>query len=302
MALQSVSAFSGVQIEGLPDVHVQNPSSIVGASHVVPAVDGEGAQEGSSSLKSVSQDASNPANAAPAQPKPAEPGAESTEKATSKVALSALEKHVNFFKNEDGLITPHSIYKALKSLHMSPFQAFYRTLSVSGVLSTKMYGCPFLAMKPEDMHNAMHPCDTQVFDAQGKFTLAAFDNLKSYAAPGKNFLSELDIQRMGAASAERDNDKNILGIWSYASASEWSQILDLCTDHYETIDGKAVRCMTFATLESFFTDGDTLWQRVVSKELPVAQPEPVLANLVLASPVVANSTAAAPSSESVASV
>ena len=186
-------------------------------------------------------------------------------------AKTALSKHTAFFADSDGLITQSSMYHAFRKLGFSCFEAFTRSVVIAGVAGAVIKSCPFAKVSPTDVHKMMHPgCHSGVFKEDGTIDNTAWEKLKSYAQPGKEFLSQRDIERMQNEAASHDKDP--LGGAKIASQGEWNDLLRIACDHWELIGTDYIPCLTFATLSSVFNDGDAVFLRVEKGELPVKKP------------------------------
>lgn len=262
--VQSQVALIDAQLEGVASQPLQNSGPVEG----VPHSQASGSHEKVAVVDKPGQDAQPQA----AQKERAEEKAERVEASTNLAALTALERHALYFRNDDGDLTFTSIYRGLKKLGLLAHDALLKAFGVSSVISTKMYGCPFMTMKMKDLHKGKHPCDSQVFDADGNFNQKAFEELKSFADTNADYLTEQDIARERAVWADRDKTQDTCGIWAFASSGEWGFLFDLCTDKYVTINDKPVRAITFTTLEQFFKEGEALFARVANGELPAKAP------------------------------
>ena len=185
---------------------------------------------------------------------------------------TALSKHGAFFADSDGKITQSSMYTALRKLGFSYFESFTRSIVISSIAGGIIQGCPFSKMSPNDLHKMVHPCDSGVFKEDGTIDAAAWEKLKSYAQQGKEFISQIDIERMQNEAIARDKDKDPVGMWKVASQGEWADLLRIACDHFELINGEYVPCITFATLWSMFNDGAAVFERIEKGELPVKKP------------------------------
>lgn len=73
---------------------------------------------------------------------------------------------------------------------------------------------------------------------------------------------------MLAESKKRDKDRDTFGIFSSANAGEF----ELCTDHFEKINGVDVPCLKKETIRQFYKDSLVLFPKVINGELPVKKP------------------------------
>jgi hypothetical protein len=185
---------------------------------------------------------------------------------------TALSKHVAFFADSDGKITQSSIYTAFCKLGFSYFESFTKSVAISSIAGGIIHSCPFAKVASNDIHKMVHPCHSGVFKEDGTIDIAAWEKLKSYAQPEKEFLSGPDIERMQNEAIARDKEKDPIGIWKVASQGEWADLLRIACDHWELINAEYVPCITFTTLWSMFNDGASVFERVELGELPVKKP------------------------------
>lgn len=187
---------------------------------------------------------------------------------------NALENHVAFFADNKGVLSFASIRDGMQKLKSSGFSSFMTATAVTGAMNIAVTGCPFTSrtMTLGDAHKIVHPCDSGVFNKDGTFSAEAFEKLKGYAQPGKEFLSELDITKMCQEAAERDKAASLVWFYTFVSSGEWSLLLTLGCDHYEMIDAKPVQCITFDNLLLFFTKGREFFEKIEEGLLPVAPP------------------------------
>src|SRR5262249_40521076 len=113
-------------------------------------------------------------------------------------------------------------------LHLSQIEATGIAAAVSVGIVAHGY-CPFVSiipglcpMKADDSVKLIHSGDSGAYNKDGTLNVANRDNILSYAQPGKDFLSEIDIDRFLADYAQRGD-----GSHNPASSGEFKLLLRL---------------------------------------------------------------------------
>ncbi|KIX08395.1 uncharacterized protein Z518_03051 [Rhinocladiella mackenziei CBS 650.93] len=97
--------------------------------------------------------------------------------------LTALQQHILFFdRDNDGIIYPLDIYRSFRSLGFNIPFSFLSLLipfffSYATTLPHSWFPDPFFRIYVSSIHKAKHGSDTGVFDIDGNFDAARFDEI-----------------------------------------------------------------------------------------------------------------------------
>ena len=111
---------------------------------------------------------------------------------------TALQKHLDFFdQNKDGYVTVSESARGLSSLGIPSYKAWPGAFVVNSVIGTMTYGYPSTTIDTSRIARAKHEGDTGVYDTQGKFVQAKFDELfTTFDVDGDGALNGPEIEAL----------------------------------------------------------------------------------------------------------
>jgi len=120
--------------------------------------------------------------------------------AIAKPQPTALEKHLGFFESKDadgkgqGYISYGSAAEGLQKLGVPGWKAWPGAVAVVGLLGVRMNGSPF-SIDIDAAPKGKHTGDTGIYDANGRFDQAKFDEMfAKYDANKDNALSDSEVE------------------------------------------------------------------------------------------------------------
>lgn len=142
---------------------------------------------------------------------------------------NVLAKHVAFFdRNKDGVVYPSETFKGFRAigagLGLSTIAAIVINMGLSG--KTRPGKCPSLLFPIEikNIAKAKHGSDSGVYDTEGRFVPAKFEEIFSkHARTNANYLTAKELNEMLKANREPKD----YGGW-FASYIEWKILFYLC--------------------------------------------------------------------------
>lgn len=167
---------------------------------------------------------------------------------------TALQKHAMFFDEDgDGVITPLETYRRLRALGFGRVLSAVSAVAIHAGLSSKTGGS-WGSIPVAAVHKGMHPSDTGVYDAQGRFDSDAFELLFArFDADRSGSLSESELDAMLAAhAAERPGGET-------ASRLEFKLLMMIASDRSKRVEGRELRAISRERLLAFY-DGSLFYE------------------------------------------
>ncbi len=179
---------------------------------------------------------------------------------TSAPQRTALQKHADFFdRNNDGKITYGETREGLMALGIGGVRASAFALAINAGLS-RATGASFwepLTVYTDKIANGKHGSDTDIFDTQGKFSQAKFDELfAKYDLDGDNALSESEFKNFRERNYEDQAS-------SFASKAEFDLLMELAGEKGTNTEEMV---LTRDRLGQFY-DG-TLFYKIAGEPVP----------------------------------
>ncbi|MGK3985169.1 caleosin family protein [Sorangium sp. So ce136] len=139
---------------------------------------------------------------------------------------TALEMHSAFFdRNHDGIITLRETYEGLRAIGIGRVLSAWFALFINGVLGlpTSRSFVPTFSITLENIHRGKHASDTGVYDKDGRFDPAKFDEL--FSRWDKDRDGALNVRELVARTL---GDRDLLDVFGFlASAGEWTVLYAL---------------------------------------------------------------------------
>ncbi|KAJ8770258.1 hypothetical protein K2173_012700 [Erythroxylum novogranatense] len=157
--------------------------------------------------------------------------------------VSVLQKHVFFFdENQDGIVYPSETFRGFRAigsgLLLSTAAAIFINVALSQKTRPGKFPSLLFPIEIKNIHRAKHGSDSGVYDKEGRFVPAKFEEIfAKHAHSRPDALTSDELKGMLKANRE---PKNYSG-W-FASYIEWKILYVLCKDkngllHKETIRG-----------------------------------------------------------------
>ena len=177
--------------------------------------------------------------------------------------MTSLQKHLSFFdQNRDGNLTREETAQGLRKLGMSPVRSEVMGSAINAGIGLKSsdHWYDFTTVNLSKIHASKHGSDTGVYDAQGQFVQASYDELWSRFDQGqKGALNQSDIQAMHASLS---TDK----VGDVASKAEFDLLMELAGQNQTMADGSSQRVLTKDAMQQFY-DG-TLFYQLAGERAP----------------------------------
>ncbi|KAL2611691.1 hypothetical protein R1flu_023383 [Riccia fluitans] len=115
---------------------------------------------------------------------------------------SVLQQHVAFFdRNGDGVVYPSETYAGFRVLGFNPVTSFISAFAINAALSyTTLKGWfpnPLLPVYIDRIHKSKHGSDTGVYDTEGRFVPAKFEEIwTKYAKTRPDKMNKDDLSEM----------------------------------------------------------------------------------------------------------
>ena len=170
--------------------------------------------------------------------------------------MTALERHVSYFTDKDGLLSVGSIKDAFQRL------GFTSSTSIIKAVKIKIAGGIPEGGDPCGIHKAIHRSYTGVFDKDGNFDEKRFNSLRQWDVDNKGALTMENIKKMIKANKERDKTDGWLQsvIGAIGSKKEFKMVLLLAADTcFKNKDGEPKPAITFERLKKFYTGGPAIF-------------------------------------------
>nr|DAD32183.1 TPA_asm: hypothetical protein HUJ06_011034 [Nelumbo nucifera] len=154
---------------------------------------------------------------------------------------TALQKHVAFFdRNKDGLIYPWETFEGFRAIGCGIPLSVAAAIFINGVLSWQSRPGKFPSLlfpiEIRNIHRTKHGSDSGVYDTEGRFVPAKFEEIFHKHAPSSsNALTSKELSQMLKSNRIPKNYYGWLAAWG-----EWTILYYLCKDkdgflHKETI-------------------------------------------------------------------
>jgi peroxygenase len=170
-------------------------------------------------------------------------------------SLTAMQKHALFFdRNQNGTITLLESFKAMRALGYGPAFSMAAAITINGAVgpSTGEPAGTFL-VSVENIAQAKHNSDTDIYDVDGNFDPVAFDDFfLDYDTDHDDAMNLDEIQRFFRRNKEEGADGTV------ASRLEFRVLLQLAGEDRDA-GGETVRVITRDTLALFY-DGSLLYE------------------------------------------
>ena len=183
----------------------------------------------------------------------------------SDTTATALQRHVLFFADDNGVLTRESMQKAFQRLHFGKIKAFFISWVIfKGIASST--GSRNGAIPLKEIAKAMHLSDTGVYTQTGDFSPVQFDRLRQFAKIDPKFLTSSELAEMRLANKKREPNSLRAKIGAIASKAEFDLLLKLFGD-WKIIDSKGTPsfAISFDRLRAFYANGPELFEEIASK-------------------------------------
>lgn len=167
------------------------------------------------------------------------------EKSNSDNERTALQKHVDFFDRDgDTQITVPETYQGLRALGLDATRSLPAAVVINLGLGKKTEGSTFV-VNSNSIHLGKHPSDTDIYDDNGKFSQAKFDELyEKYDTNQDGNMSKEEFVEFRARNKED-------GASAIASKLEFDLLVELGGTH-TTVDGEATQVFSKERLKEFY--------------------------------------------------
>ena len=210
------------------------------------------------------------------------------DEAKAKSTEFPFNDHVGYFANkETGLIDVPSIscqWSALRGEHWmkTTVKGKITVVAANEALQKKTPKCPYHEKftDKEMMPLLKHPSDTGIVKVDGSINhQCLFFVMKKCAIEDHQnkdwVIPEFKINEYLFECAQRDADAEQPGgffmpSWQTVASAEWNDFFNNFTDRSHPVEGKKNgRAVTLETFLQFYYQPKILWDRVLSKELPI---------------------------------
>ncbi|KAJ6312717.1 hypothetical protein OIU77_014276 [Salix suchowensis] len=155
---------------------------------------------------------------------------------------NVLQKHVFFFdRNQDGIVYPWETFQGFRSIgcgiFLSTASAFLINITLSQKTRPGKFPSLLFPIEVKNIQRAKHGSDSGVYDSEGRFVAAKFEEIFSkHARSHPNSLTSDEL--MGMLKANREA-KDFRG-W-VASYTEWKILYILCKDKDDLLHRDTIR-------------------------------------------------------------
>lgn len=181
--------------------------------------------------------------------------------AASTANMTPMQRHVAFFDaNHDGTLKLSETIKGLQRLGLGLFSSLPAAVFINGGLGPKTTGKISLDVNVKNIAAAKHEGDSSVYDKQGHFDHAKFDEMfVKYDTDKDGKLSTVEITAM-----QNERAKTTFG--KIATRGEFGLLMKLAKDG--TVpgkDGKPLDTLSRGRLQSFY-DGTLFYELAAQRE------------------------------------
>ncbi len=198
---------------------------------------------------------------APAKTAPEGWVAKAKAEAAKSEGLTPLQRHAAFFDtNHDGTLKLSETMHGLQRLGLGLFSSAPAALLINAGLGPKTTGKLSLDVSVKNIAAGKHEGDTSVYDAQGQFDHAKFDEMfAKYDGDRDGKLSETEIHAM-----QNERAKTTFG--KIATRGEFGLLMTLAKDGSVVgKDGKKVDTLSRERLQSFY-EGTLFYELAAQRE------------------------------------
>jgi peroxygenase len=177
--------------------------------------------------------------------------------------MTPLEKHLAFFdRDHDGQLTREETAQGLRKLGLGTVRSEVTASAINAGIGLKSsdHWYDFTTINLSKIHLSKHGSDTGIYDAQGQFVQAKYDELWARFDQGqKGALNQADIQAMHASLS---TDK----VGDVAAKAEFDLLMEIAGQNQTQPDGSTQRVLTKDTMQQFY-DG-TLFYNLAGETAP----------------------------------
>lgn len=174
-----------------------------------------------------------------------------------------LQRHVDFFDgNRDGMITIKETRQGLRDLGIGRVQAFLSSLVINLGLASKTGHKTEIEIA--NIHKAKHDSDTDIYNADGTFSAAKFQEM----------FDKFDKNKDGAMDATEfttmRNAKKETKVGAFAASQEFGLLASFTADKKVVVDGKEVNALSRKQLEEFY-EGSLFFRLAAERKAAAAK-------------------------------
>ena len=170
--------------------------------------------------------------------------------------LTPLEKHLSFFdRDHDGQLTREETAQGLRKLGLGTVRSEVTGSAINAGIGLRSsdHWYDFTTVNLSKIHLSKHGSDTGIYDKQGQFVQAKYDELWARFDQGqKGALNQADIQAMHASLS---TDK----VGDVAAKAEFDLLMEIAGQNQAQPDGSNQRVLTKDTMQQFY-DGSLFYK------------------------------------------
>ncbi|MCO5571602.1 hypothetical protein L7F22_025348 [Adiantum nelumboides] len=157
---------------------------------------------------------------------------------------TVLQQHVEFFdRNKDGIIYPWETFEGFRAIGFNYLISFFGMVLINGTMSyatqPSWLPSPVFSIHIRNMHKAVHGSDTGVYDNEGRFVPAKFEEIfAKYAKTSPDRMSWDELNEM----TESLKDVHDFFGWA-ANKLEWGITFLLLKDEEGFVSKELIRGM-----------------------------------------------------------
>lgn len=194
----------------------------------------------------------------------ADPAPASAPKAPiDRTTYNQLQRHVDYFDgNRDGMITIKETRQGLRDLGIGPIQSFFSSLVINLGLAGKTGHKTEIEVA--NIHKAKHDSDTDIYNADGTFSAAKFEEL--FDLYDKNKSGSMDATEFTTMR----NAKKETKVGAFAASQEFGLLASFTADKQEIVGGKEVNALSRKQLEEFY-EGSLFFRLAAERKAAAAK-------------------------------